>query len=250
MIYSCASHVGKIRKNNEDSCMAKVIQLKNDNELGIFAIADGMGGHNKGEVASEIAVKEIIEFIDKNLVVNNEVKIDYLEDILKQAYNHVNSIIYNKSNTDNIYMGMGTTLTIAILYKENVYVANVGDSRCYLLDEEFFTRITKDHSLVEELVRAHAITKEEAKKHPERNKITRAMGTDSMVIVDIFKYSIAKDDKILLCSDGLTSLVEEEQIMDIISDETQLDEIVTNLIDSANEMGGKDNISVIIIKND
>lgn len=247
MIYSCASHIGKIRKNNEDYCKGEVIELESGS-IGIFAIADGMGGHKKGEVASKLSVENIICFLKENLLQNNSIKIDYIDDILKQAYNNVNSIVYNKSLDSEEFEGMGTTLTTAIVYKDNLYVANVGDSRCYLLDNDRFDKITIDHSLVEELVRANVITEEEARIHPRRNHITRAMGTEEMVLVDIFKCKLKKEDTILLATDGLTGFVEDKQIKDIILNGEDIDTISKNLINIANDISGKDNVSVILIK--
>jgi protein phosphatase len=143
---------------------------------------------------------------------------------------------------------MGTTLVIAIIYKDNLYVANVGDSRCYLLNENGFNKITIDHSVVEELVKANIITKEEAKTHPGRNHITRAIGTDEMVIVDIFKREIHKGNKILLTSDGLTGFVGDDIIKDILLKDDDVKNLAQELINTANDISGKDNISVVLIE--
>lgn len=248
MNFSCASHIGKVRKNNEDYCRGEIIQNDNLDIVGIFAIADGMGGHNKGEVASKLAVENIIKFLKENLIQSKRVRIDYVDDIIKQAYNSVNSIIYKKSISDLEFNGMGTTLTTAIIYKDNLYVANVGDSRCYLLQNNVIEKITIDHSVVEELLRANIITEEEAKNHPRRNHITRAIGTDDMVIVDIFKIDLKKDDRILLATDGLTGCVEDIDIKKVIKKDNHLDVLSEELINMANDASGKDNVSVILIK--
>lgn len=248
MIYSCASHVGKVRKNNEDYCMGEVIKVNEEETLGIFALADGMGGHKKGEVASEIAVKNILAYLKENLLQHNSIKIDYVDDIIKQSYNNVNSIIYNQSLKQEEYRGMGTTLVIAILYKEDLYVANVGDSRCYMLSNNYLNRISVDHSVVEELVRANIITEEEAIHHPHRNRITRAIGTDEMVIVDIFKLEINEGNKILLASDGLTGFVDDNIIENIILKDEDVKDLAQELINVANDISGKDNISVVLIR--
>lgn len=248
MIYSCASHVGKVRKNNEDYCMGEVIKVNEEETLGIFALADGMGGHKKGEVASEIAVKNILAYLKENLLQHNSIKIDYVDDIIKQAYNNVNSIIYNQSLKREEYRGMGTTLVIAILYKEDLYVANVGDSRCYMLSNNYLNRISVDHSVVEELVRANIITEEEAIHHPHRNRITRAIGTDEMVVVDIFNKKISENDVVLLASDGLTGCVYEEDIKNILQQNKSISEINDDLINIANDISGRDNVSVVLIK--
>ena len=162
------SHIGMVRKNNEDYCKGEIIEVGDGSEIGIFAIADGMGGHNKGEVASQLAVenstKNLIEFFNDNLIQNGVVKIDYIEDIIKQAYNTVNSMVYDKSKEDIIYDGMGTTLTLAVVYKNKAYIANVGDSRCYVLKNGGrLEKITYDHSIVEEYVKANIICKNQYK---------------------------------------------------------------------------------------
>ena len=229
MIYNCASHIGKVRKNNEDYCKGEIIDT-DFGSVGIFALADGMGGHNKGEVAS------------------SNIKIDYIDDIIKQAYHNVNNIIYEKSMSSLEFEGMGTTLVIAIIYKNNLYVANVGDSRCYLLNENGFNKITIDHSVVEELVKANIITEEEAKTHPRRNHITRAIGTDEMVIVDIFKKQIDAGNKILLTSDGLTGFVDDNTIKDTLLKDEDVNDLTKELINTANDVSGRDNISVILIE--
>ncbi|SCH13180.1 MULTISPECIES: Stp1/IreP family PP2C-type Ser/Thr phosphatase [unclassified Romboutsia] len=248
MIYSCDSHIGKIRKNNEDYCMGEVIQTKNEQAIGIFALADGMGGHNKGEVASKLAVDNILKFLKENLLQSSSIKIDYIDDIIKQAYNNVNSIIYKKSVEEEECFGMGTTLVTAILYKDNLYVANVGDSRCYLLSDDILTQVSIDHSVVEELLRANVITEEEARNHPRRNHITRAMGTEDMVIVDIFKYKLKENDLVLLATDGLTGCASKEDIISVLSKKEDIPDMSKNLIDMANEISGRDNVSVILIK--
>ena len=247
MIYNCASHIGKVRKNNEDYCKGEIIDT-DFGSVGIFALADGMGGHNKGEVASKLAVENIIEFLKENLLQSSNIKIDYIDDIIKQAYHNVNNIIYEKSMSSLEFEGMGTTLVIAIIYKSNLYVANVGDSRCYLLNENGFDKITIDHSVVEELVKANIITEEEAKTHPRRNHITRAIGTDEMVIVDIFKKQIDAGNKILLTSDGLTGFVDDNTIKDILLKDEDVNDLTQELINTANDVSGRDNISVILIE--
>ena len=226
MIYNCASHIGKVRKNNEDYCKGEIIDT-DFGSVGIFALADGMGGHNKGEVASKLAVENIIEFFKENLLQSSNIKIDYIDDIIKQAYHNVNNIIYEKSMSSLEFEGMGTTLVIAIIYKNNLYVANVGDSRCYLLNENGFNKITT---------------------HPRRNHITRAIGTDEMVIVDIFKKQIDAGNKILLTSDGLTGFVDDNTIKDTLLKDEDVNDLTKELINTANDVSGRDNISVILIE--
>ncbi|HSQ33372.1 MAG TPA: Stp1/IreP family PP2C-type Ser/Thr phosphatase [Peptostreptococcaceae bacterium] len=246
MKYRMASDVGKIRKNNEDYCKGEVIETK-DGEIGIFAIADGMGGHKKGEVASKLAVENIIKFLKDNLVQHDNVKLSYITDILKQAYNDVNTIIYNRSKVDSECEGMGTTLTTAVVYKNIIYIGNVGDSRCYICENNSIEQITKDHSLVEELVEKNMITKEEARKHPQRNVITRALGTDKIVIVDIFEKNIENESRILLTTDGLTNYITKNQMEEIVLSDENIEKACEKLIKTANDTAGRDNISVIYI---
>ncbi|HBI91488.1 MAG TPA: Stp1/IreP family PP2C-type Ser/Thr phosphatase [Terrisporobacter glycolicus] len=249
MIYNCDSHMGKVRKNNEDYCMGEILQTEDDC-IGVFALADGMGGHNKGEVASKIAVESIIDFLKENISQSGGIKMDYLDDIIKQGYNYANKKIYTKALEDNSCKGMGTTLVVAVIYENDVIIANVGDSRGYLLKGDSFRKVTKDHSVVEELVNAHLITEEEARFHPRRNQITRAMGAEEIIIVDIFREKVEKDDILLLATDGLTGCVEDESIKNIIKQDKDIKEICQDLINEANNNSGKDNISVILSKID
>lgn len=249
MIYNCDSHVGKVRKNNEDYCMGEIIQTEDDC-IGIFALADGMGGHKKGEVASKIAVDSIIDFLKENILKSCGIKMDYLDDVIKQGYNYANQKIFDKVLEDSSCEGMGTTLVVAVIYKDDMIMANVGDSRGYLLHNDEFRRITRDHSVVEELVNANLITEEEARVHPRRNQITRAMGAEEIIIVDIFREKVEKGDMILLATDGLTGCVEDEDIKNIIKQDKDIKEICEDLINQANDNSGKDNISVILSKID
>ena len=175
---------------------------------------------------------------------------DYLDDVIKQGYNYANQKIFDKVSEDSSCEGMGTTLVVAVIYKDDMIMANVGDSRGYLLHNDEFRRITRDHSVVEELVNANLITEEEARVHPRRNQITRAMGAEEIIIVDIFREKIEKGDMILLATDGLTGCVEDEDIKNIIKQDKDIKEICEDLINQANDNSGKDNISVILSKID
>ncbi|MEE0248663.1 MULTISPECIES: Stp1/IreP family PP2C-type Ser/Thr phosphatase [Peptacetobacter] len=247
MEFYFASDVGLVRKNNEDYCKCEIVEVENE-EIGLFAIADGMGGYKKGEVASKMAAENIILFLKENLLQTSKIKIEYIDDILKQAYNNVNSLIFEKAEEDESFSGMGTTLTTAILYKNYLYVANVGDSRGYVYSEENgLRRITRDHSYVEELVESNEITEEEALTHPNRSIITRAIGPDPFVIVDIFKQNIEKSDIILLATDGLTGCIIDSKIEEIIKENEDFEDMSDELIDTANN-AGNDNVSVILVR--
>ena len=248
MIYSEASHIGKVRKNNEDYCHGEVIETS-DGKIGLFALADGMGGHKKGETASVMAVDGVIEFIKYQLIKKDYTDIENIENILKESYKYVNSKIYTKSQENSEYRGMGTTLVVAINHNKKLYIANVGDSRCYIYRNDILKKITKDHSVIEDLLRSGVITEKEAKTHPSRNQITRAIGTDSKVMVDIYIVELKKYDKILLSSDGLTGFVEHDIIKEIMkNNDVEVDIISNDLINKANEISGKDNITVIVIE--
>ncbi|MFI3210800.1 MAG: Stp1/IreP family PP2C-type Ser/Thr phosphatase [Peptostreptococcaceae bacterium] len=248
MIYSCLSDIGNVRKNNEDYCKGEIIYLNNDT-IGIFALADGMGGHNKGELASELAVTNIIKLVKENLIDGDNIKIDYIDDIIKKSYFEVNNIIYNKAKEFLELQGMGTTLVLAVVYNDEVCIANVGDSRAYIFRGNTLSQITMDHSVVEELMRAEIITEEEAKNHPRRHQITRAMGTDPLVIVDIFKEKLNRKDKVLLCSDGLTGFVDVIDILRMLKKDRSTNILAHDLVNFANNSKGKDNVSVIVIEN-
>lgn len=242
------SHIGLVRKNNEDCCQGEILEIDENKEIGIFAIADGMGGHNKGEVASQLAVGNIVKFFHERLVDNGEIKIEYIEDMIVQAYNIVNSMVYEKSREDSAFDGMGTTLTMAIVYDNHAYIANVGDSRCYIFrNKETLDKITTDHSIVEEFVKANIITEEEARVHPDRNKITRAVGTEPVVVVDIFTSTLNEGDMVLLATDGLTGAVDKSEIEAVLREDATIEEISDNLIDLANSASGKDNVTVVIV---
>lgn len=248
MDFVCTSHIGMVRKNNEDYCKGEIIEIGEKKEVGIFAIADGMGGHKKGEVASQLAVENIIEIFNDSIIQNEAIKVEYIDDIIKQAYNTVNTMVYEKSKADISFDGMGTTLTMAFVYENKAYVANVGDSRCYVCRKEGnLERITSDHSVVEEYVKAKIITEEEARVHPDRNKITRAVGTEPVVIVDIFEVDLNEGDIILLATDGLTGPVEGNTIEAVLKSGLSAEEMANKLVELANDTSGKDNVTVIIV---
>lgn len=235
MNISSATSVGKIRAVNEDSFFAS--------ELcggGIFAVvADGMGGHNAGEVASHQTVKTIKDYVQN--VQKSE------KDILLEAIACANNEIYKMSIKNPTLHGMGTTVTACIIKEDKVTAVQVGDSRLYLIRDDEITQITKDHSLVEMLIESGEITKEAAKSHPQKNVITRAIGTDCQVDSDIYEFGIKTGDVILLCSDGLVNMVDDEKILSIIK-EKEFSRLADTLVKEAESAGGDDNITVVLIK--
>lgn len=242
MKIGCKTHVGLVREINEDSFL--VIEEFYPKFL-VFAVADGMGGHNAGEVASKMIIQGIKDFFIENH--NNDIKIFNIERVCCEI-KKINNDIYQMSQTNPKFKGMGTTLTLVISFNKKMQIIHVGDSRVYKINRNVMKQLTEDHSLVAELIREGRITKKEAKIHPQKNVITRAIGTDQSVKLDAFTYEINPEDKILLCTDGLVNSVSENTINTIINENINFQEKVEKLIKRANENGGKDNITAIIFQ--
>lgn len=234
------SDIGKIRKCNEDSIFVQnspIGCLKN-----LYIVADGMGGHKSGDVASSNAVKYFCEFI-KNTVGEKEIL-----DILVDGVLYANRKVFELSQEDEAYTNMGTTFLAASVYDGKIYIVHVGDSRLYIVRNNKIKQITTDHTYVMEMVRSGIISKEEAKTHPDRNIITRALGIDSDLSIDGIFNKIFQDDVIVMCSDGLYEMVDDDYILNIINDEfLNLEEKAEKMIECANSFGGRDNISVVLI---
>ncbi|MGE5632904.1 MAG: Stp1/IreP family PP2C-type Ser/Thr phosphatase [Caulobacteraceae bacterium] len=236
---------GLVRKANEDSYLCEKLEGIKDTYLHI--VADGMGGHNAGEVASSMAVQVIASYIKENLQ-SLEHEDREVEDIIRNAILHANDKIYKKSIVDNDCLGMGTTLSMALVRNRTVYIGHVGDSRVYLIRGSNITKLTEDHSLVAELVKAGSIKPEEALCHPQKNVITRALGTEYTLEVDISRCDLEYGDYILICSDGLSNSICEDEIMKVVTNSQDIDEACEILVGKAKEKGGFDNITVIIIQ--
>lgn len=230
------SDIGNVRKLNED-----YVGYFEDDEKRLYVIADGMGGHNAGEVASEIAVNSTIEYI-KNI----ESLFD-IETAIKSAILFANKKIYELSRKREALAGMGTTITACLIKNKKMVVANVGDSNCHIITENAIHKVTRDHSLVQELVDSGSITEEEALKHPNKNIITRALGTSEKVKVDTYIKNITGIKKIILCTDGLTNLVKSKEIYDIINSNDN-ETSCKKLVELSKERGSRDNISVILFE--
>lgn len=232
------SQVGLVRENNEDVVCCRPSE-------GIFMVADGMGGEACGEVASAMAVQTVLETL------RTEAKSEYGKDeILRSCVLQANDMIYRKSISEEKYSGMGTTLTLLWCQGDMGYIAHVGDSRAYLYRDGHLRQLTQDHSLVAEMLRHGEITPAEALTHPQRNVITRALGTFKRVDVDILYFKLLPGDAFLLCSDGLSNQVSAEEIAAAFRDTPQLERIVSSLADLAMARGGKDNISAVAVYND
>lgn len=230
--------IGRKRKINQDCVFTCEVPLGNLSNL--FVVADGMGGHNAGDYASAYTVRAI----EREVSVSEEkgpIR------ILREAITCANEEIYHKAQTSPDYQGMGTTVVAATISEDILYIANVGDSRLYLIDEEIH-QITKDHSLVEEMVRMGEIDRNSARLHPDKNIITRAIGAGERVEIDFFEVDLKKGDLILMCTDGLTNMIEDEEIKRIVKSQRDVVQIVEELIKVANHNGGKDNIGVVIVE--
>ena len=226
---------GNKRTLNEDA-----VGYYEDSNISIFIVADGMGGHNAGEVASRIAKDTVLEYII------NHYSDGSMEHILEASINEANKAVHKYSLLNDNCSGMGTTLTVAVVKNNKLFIANVGDSGCYITVGGKLKKVTKDHSLVQELLDNGTITKEEALNHPIKNVITRAIGTKVTVKSDIYILDLEGISKVILCSDGLTNEVNEDEMLNIIcSDDSN---ICLSLVELSKEKGGRDNISVIIFK--
>lgn len=240
--YEFRTDIGKRRSVNEDS--AAVYELPGGPVLAI--IADGMGGHRGGELASTTAVQSIGEqfkSIENPAAMDEKSWISWLEDIITQT----NLEIFKMAEADEQYKGMGTTLDAVIIFESSCIISHTGDSRVYRVDKNELKQITRDHSFVNALLDSGEITEEEAASHPQRNWIMRAIGTEKTIELDF--YSIHFDDGayLLICTDGLSNKIENEKMKEVVMSELPLSQKTEQLIDLANDMGGEDNISVILV---
>ena len=236
MHVNALSDVGLVRKDNEDNYLVSP-------ERGLFVVADGMGGHVGGQIASTLAIQAIDEYIELSIL--ETVKPG---DLLQQALLKANEHIYNHGETKQYY-GMGTTVTAALFYQNNLHIAHIGDSRAYQLRDNVLTLLTRDHSLVNEMLQSGSITLEEAQNHPQRNILTRALGTKEEPQVDVFTVPAQSGDMLVLCTDGLYNQVHEEDILKVIQEaQADLKVAVRNLVNLALERGGNDNITVVVVQ--
>ncbi len=230
--------VGRKRQVNQD------FVFSSENPVGklpnLFIVADGMGGHAAGDFASSFTTHYVVDEVKKS---DQDVPIR----ILRTAIEKANRALIEEAGKKPEYEGMGTTIVAATIVDDYIYVANVGDSRLYLINDDI-VQITRDHSLVEEMVIAGKLDKEEARVHPDKNIITRAIGAASDIKIDFFDMHLREGDRILMCTDGLSNMVEDQDIRMIVERESDVAGIACALIRAANENGGRDNIGVIIIE--
>ena len=234
------SDIGKARDMNQDYYY---VSTPEDN-IKLFILADGMGGYNGGEIASNLATTSVKSYISNNFYKIEHDKESILS-LIKNAVEYANMIVYEKSKEIKELEGMGTTLEVCLIYNNRVYIGHVGDSRIYRIRKEFIRKLTVDHSYVQQLVKDGTITKEEAYNHPKKNMLTKALGCVQTVEPDVYTKTFIKDDIILMCSDGLTNMIREEEISKIIKQDKE--KAIENLVKQANDNGGLDNITVVII---
>lgn len=230
--------IGRRRQINQD--FVYLSETPVGNLPNIFIVADGMGGHNAGDFASRYAVETIVGEVKASFEKNPTI-------ILGKAIDKANACIRQKAGGDKTLMGMGTTIVVATCIGKYLEVANVGDSRLYLVNDRI-EQVTIDHSLVEEMIQRGGIDRRSARNHPDKNIITRALGARNTIEADFFNLELEAGDIVLLCSDGLTNMVEDEDIRRVLKSGRDLKERAETLVQMANDNGGKDNISVIIIE--
>ncbi|MBE6929319.1 MAG: Stp1/IreP family PP2C-type Ser/Thr phosphatase [Ruminococcaceae bacterium] len=238
--------VGLQRANNQDTFR----QMELEEARGLFVVCDGMGGAQAGNIASEIAASVFLEHLKR--YIRPTMSSRYAESILVNAINFANYEVYKKSMSDASYSGMGTTLVGGFIQHGEIMLANIGDSRAYRCVRNpengwKLERITRDHSVVEEMLLRGDLTEEQARRHPRRNLITRALGTEEHVKADMYPVKLEENEMLLLCSDGLTSMLDDAEIADILQQNEDMQTSASALIAAANERGGSDNITVMLV---
>ena len=236
---ACATDKGKLRTVNEDSMLCM-------DDLSFYMVADGVGGHNSGEIASKLAV----ELMKAHLTANppDRVEESDLSDFFNRRLREVNKEIYTRAASVKENTGMATTAVMLLIRQKRAYIINIGDSRAYLFRKGRLQRVTEDHTYVNELLKQGRISKAEAEVHPKRNMITRALGSEETMIPDFYQLNLTIGDRILLCTDGLYNEVTDEEICVMVESKSNSEELVLALIRSACDNGGKDNITVCCVQ--
>jgi len=244
MIFAAKTSVGKVRSNNED---AFYVPSKSGGCHGLFIVADGMGGHRGGEVASQMAVKEVSDHINARF--SKDLNEEMIRTVIYDSIMEANKKILMAAMDHEEWAGMGTTLTMVLFIEKKIFIGHVGDSRAYLIRDNTITQLTRDHSLVWQLMEEGKLTMDETRTHPMKNIITKALGTDRVLEPDFLEYGLKKHDIIVLCSDGLSNMLEDYEINNIVCGH-ELETAAEMLIQTANLHGGIDNITVELIKAD
>ena len=236
------SDIGRERKTNEDFYYVS----KPEDKIRLFILADGMGGYKGGEIASNLAIKCTKNYIENNFKETPKDR-ESLIQLIASSMEYANMVVYEKSRENKEYEGMGTTLEVCLIYNNKAYIGHIGDSRIYRIRKTFIRKLTTDHSYVQKLVKDGTITKEEAEKHPKKNMLMKALGCNAFVEPDVSVKGFLRDDILLISSDGLTNMVKQEDIFKIAKG--NIEKAPIRLVDLANENGGLDNITVVVIKN-
>lgn len=236
------SDKGKVREINQD-----YFYISNSlDEIQLYILADGMGGYNGGEIASSLAVQTAKNYIENNFK-DIEKDRDSIIQLLGSSMEYANMVVYEKSKENPELQGMGTTLEICLIYNNKVYIGHVGDSRIYRIRKQFIRKLTQDHSYVQKLVKEGTITNEQAAHHPQKNMLMKALGCNAFVEPDVMVKGFLKDDILIICSDGLTNLVNQDTLYEMAS--KNIEQATKDLVQLANDRGGYDNVTVVIIKN-
>ena len=235
--------VGRSRETNQDAYY--VSDIKEDIKL--FILADGMGGYKGGEIASSLAVESVKNYICVNFAKIENKEKEVILNLIEGAIEYANNVVYEKSREVKELNEMGTTLDVCLLYGNKVFIGHVGDSRVYRIRKNIIRKLTTDHSYVEKLLKEGTITKEEAYNHPKKNMLMKALGCSMLVEPDVICKGFLKDDILLMCSDGLTNMLRDNEIYNLLLNNP--DKPVEALIKNANDLGGYDNITTIIIDN-
>lgn len=236
------SDVGKVREINEDA-----FYISNSlDEVQLYMLADGMGGYNGGEIASKLAIQSAKNYIENNFKEIEKDK-DSIIQLIGSSIEYANMVVYEKAKENKELSGMGTTLEVCLIYNNRAFIGHVGDSRIYRIRKEFMRKLTQDHSYVQKLVKDGTITQEEVAHHPQKNMLMKALGCNAFVEPDVMVKGFLKDDILIMNSDGLTNLVSQEEIFK--EAKKNIEQATKNLVQMANDNGGYDNITVIIIKN-
>ena len=234
--------IGKAREMNQDFYYVS----DEINGMRLCILADGMGGYKGGEIASSLATTSAKEYIQVRFD-KIEPTMENIQNLIREAMNYANEVVYKRSRENEELDQMGTTLEICIIYGNKIYIGHIGDSRIYRIRQEIMRKITVDHSYVQKLIKDGTITKEEAIYHPKKNMLMKALGCEEEIEPDVMVKGFNSGDIILICSDGLTNMIAEQEIYNIIV--TDIENACSNLVKKAKELGGTDNITVILIKN-
>ncbi|MBX3080069.1 MAG: Stp1/IreP family PP2C-type Ser/Thr phosphatase [Anaerolineae bacterium] len=240
---------GVTRDNNEDSLAAVTVNQASESvsqTVGVYAVADGMGGHDMGEVASKLAVRTAIRHLVSDITETDEALPETYREWLERAVMVANQVV-RKTGAEE-HKNLGTTLVMAVVVGNAAHIANVGDSRAYLISPTGIRQITHDHSMVQVLVDSGRITPEEAAKHPMKNVLTQAIGSDDEINIELFNETLDDDESILLCSDGLWETLGDEEILSIVRTADSPSAACQTLIDSCNAKGAKDNIAAVLVR--